>query len=58
VNDVPSYEDKLILEGYEREAVLVRRCDILRIALQTIANGDSGMWGRIALEALDKERKP
>jgi PHP family Zn ribbon phosphoesterase len=29
-----------------------------RIALLTIANGDDGQWGRIALEALDKEKRP
>jgi len=29
-----------------------------RIALQTIARGqDGGMWGAIALEALDKEKR-
>jgi len=38
----------------EREKLL----DTWRIALQTIARGDSGMWGAIALEALDKEKKP
>jgi len=33
--------------------------DTWRIALRFIANGDDGgRWGRIALEALDKEQKP
>ena len=37
-----------------------RLIDAWRIALRTIAGGDmqDGRWGRIALEALDKERKP
>jgi len=34
--------------------------DTWRLALLTIAGGDmqDGRWGRIALEALDKEQKP
>jgi len=33
--------------------------DTWRIALKTIiASGDDGRWGRIALEALDREKRP
>jgi len=40
-------------DACEQQEKLIRTW---RIALQTIANGDDGRWGRIALEALDKEK--
>jgi len=42
----------LLDEIEERDRLIVT----WRIALLTIANGDDGRWGRIALEALDKEK--
>jgi len=52
----PAYED-ILQEEIEQQKQLI---DTWRIALLTIAGGDmqDGRWGRIALEALDKERKP
>ena len=43
------------LKDYERQKQLIATW---RTALRFIARGDDGRWGRIALEALDKERKP
>jgi len=55
MNDNDDYIETLIIRIEERDRLI----DAWRIALWTIASGaDSATWGRIALEALDKERKP
>ena len=62
MTDLSQYGDCLI--EVERQKIEIERqsqlIDTWRIALRTIAGGDmqDGRWGRIALEALDKERKP